>query len=196
MARIKYIPLNKASKTFDFFVHMVRAIQYTYTIIGIHIYENNFKYLHLHSSCLKILLLSYEKIKHIVEVDENILAVFAVNSDEKTSDIFISPDAKIDTLFIEVVRAKLDFKFKTRDQVEEEEEKVNSRLKQIGKLLWDISEYDKIRVIRIYEVNCVIVVLAKSHTQPGDTADTVLGYLYESNEDEEEEQQESPPCLF
>jgi hypothetical protein len=32
---------------------------------------------------------------------------------------------------------------------------------------------------------------------PGDTADTVLGYLYESNEDDgEEEQQEFPPCLF
>ena len=43
----------------------------------------------------KILLLCYEKIKHIVEVDENILAVFTINSDEKTSDVFIAPDAKI-----------------------------------------------------------------------------------------------------
>jgi hypothetical protein len=131
-------------------------------------------------------------------VDENILAVFTTNSDEKMSDVFIAPDAKIDTLFIEVVRAKLDLKFKTTDKADEnEEEEENSRAKQIGKLLWNISEYDKIRVIRIYEANCVIVVLAKSHTQPGDTADTVLGYLYESNEDEEEEQQqESPPCLF
>jgi hypothetical protein len=116
---------------------------------------------------------------------------------KKRQDVFIAPDAKIDTLFIGVVRAKLDVKFKTRDKADEdEEEEENSRVKQIGKLLWDISEYDKIRVIRIYEANCVIVVLAKSHTQPGDTADTVLGYLHESNEDEEEEQQESPPCLF
>jgi hypothetical protein len=151
----------------------------------------------------KILLLCYEKIKHIVEVDENILAVFTINSDEKTSDVFIAPDAKIDTSFIEIVRAKLDLKFKTIDKAVEDEDKgegkgeENSRAKLIGRHLWDISEYDKIRVIRIYEANCLIVILAKSHTMPGDTADTVLGYLYESNEDDgEEEQQEFPPCLF
>jgi hypothetical protein len=42
----------------------------------------------------------------------------------------------------------------------------------------------------------LIVVLAKSHTPPGDTADSVLGYLYESNEDEQEQLEECPPCLF
>jgi hypothetical protein len=149
---------------------MLRAIHYPHSMIGYIYRQNDFKYLPLHCSFLKILLLSYEKIKHIVKVDENILAVFTTNSDEKTSDVFIAPDAKIDTLFIEVVRAKLDLKFKTTDKADEdEEEEENSRVKQIGKLLWDISEYDKIRVIRIYEANCVIVVLAKSHTQPGDT---------------------------
>ena len=52
----------------------------------------------------------------------------------------------------------------------------------LGEHLWDISEYDKIRVIKINESNRLIVVLAQSHTSPGEVAETVLGYLYESDE--------------
>ncbi len=149
------------------------------------------------------MLLSYEKIKHIVEVDEKILAVFTINSEGKISDIFIAPDAQIDKPFIEIVRSKLALKFEAIDKdtaaaagaIEEQEEKKSS-IQVIGKHLWDISEYDNIRVIRIYETNRLIVVLAKSHTPPGDTADSVLGYLYESNEDEQEQLEECPPCLF
>jgi hypothetical protein len=144
---------------------------------------------------LKILLLSYEKVKHIVEVDEKILAVFIVDPNGNTSDVFIAHDAKIDRPFIETVRLNIDLRFKgTEESTAPEEEKPRSNT--LGKHLWDISEYDKIRVIRVYETNCVIVVLAKSHTKPGDTADAVLGYLYECNDDEQEQQEESPPCLF
>jgi predicted transglutaminase-like protease len=146
------------------------------------------------------LLLSYEKIKHIVEVDEKILAVFTINSEGRTLDIFIAPDAKIDEYFIEILRSKLDIKFEAIDKATaaavEERAKEKSRTQMIGKHLWDISEYDKIRVIKIYETNRLIVVLAKSHTPPGNTADAVLGYLYECNEDELEQQEEGPPCLF
>jgi len=145
------------------------------------------------------LFLSYEKVKRIVEVDEKILAVFTLNSDGKTSDIFIASDAKIDRAFIETVRLNLDLKFKAieKSDISEEEERTRTRTNPVGRHLWDISEYDKIRVIRIYETNRLIVVLAKCHTSPGDTADAVLGYLYESNEEGEEgEEQVSPPCLF
>ena len=57
------------------------------------------------------MLLSYEKIKHIVEVDEKILAVFTINSEGKTSDVFIAPDANIERSFIEIIRSELDLKF-------------------------------------------------------------------------------------
>ena len=136
------------------------------------------------------MLLSYEKVKHIVEVDEKILAVFIVDSNGNTSDIFIAPDAKVDRSFIETLRLNLDLKFKGTEKADVLEEKPKSNA--LGKHLWDISEYDKINTI--YESNHLVVVLAKCHTPPGDTADTVLGYIYESNEGEE--QQESPPCLF
>jgi hypothetical protein len=159
----------------------------------------------IYSYCLQTLLLSYEKIKHIVEVDEKILAVFTINSEGKTSDVFIAPDANIDRSFIEIIRLELDLKFEAIDKATtttavtmEEGAKENEKLKPqtIGKHLWDISEYDNIRIIKIYEANCLIVVLAKSHMPPGDTADAVLGYLYECNEDEQDQQEESPPCLF
>ena len=42
-----------------------------------------------YSSCLPTLLLSYDKIRHI-EVDEKILAVFTIDSEGKTSDMFIA----------------------------------------------------------------------------------------------------------
>jgi hypothetical protein len=140
------------------------------------------------------LLLNYEKIKHIVEVDEKILAVFIIDPNGKISDLFIAPDARIDRSFIENIKSKLNLKFETVEKTTEKEEKIQPSTNLLGRHLWDISEYDKMRVIRIYESNRLIVVLAKSHTSPGDVAETVLGYLYES--DEEQQQQQEPPCLF
>jgi hypothetical protein len=141
------------------------------------------------------LLLSYEKIRHIVEVDEKILAVFTINSEGNISDMFIAHDAKIDRSFIEIIRSKLEFKFEVTNRTNAvREEKL--RTETIGKHLWDISEYDNIRVIKIYEASRLIVVLTKPHTSLGTTADTVLGYVYECNEDEQEKREESPPCLF
>lgn len=126
---------------------------------------------------------SYDKAKHIVEVDEKIMAVFIMNPDGNISDLFIAEDAKIDRSMVETVRLGLNLKF----QNNQEQRRTNSS--SLGEHLWDISEYDKIRVIKIYESNRLIVVLAQSHTSPGEVADTVLGYLYESEE-------EQPKSLF
>lgn len=118
---------------------------------------------------------SYDKAKHIVEVDEKILAVFIVDSAGKKSDLFIAEDANIERSFIETVRSTLNIRF------EDGEERTKEQ--PLGKHLWDILEYDKMRIIKIYESDRLIVVLAKSHSSPGDIAETVLGYLYESEED-------------
>jgi len=120
-----------------------------------------------------ILSSSYDRAKHIVEVDDRILAVFIVDPTNRVSDLFIAHNANIDESFVEKVRDSLNIKF--------EEEQPNHPL---GAHLWDILEYDMIRVIRIYETHRLIVVLAKSHTSPGDIAETVLGYLYESEEEQ------------
>jgi hypothetical protein len=119
---------------------------------------------------------SYDKAKHIVEVDERILAVYVVDSVGKISDLFIAEDANIDHSFIETVQSSLNIRF--------EGEQDRTKEQPLGKHLWNILEYDKVRIIEIYESTRLIVVLAKSHLAPGDIADTVLGYLYESEEDQ------------
>jgi hypothetical protein len=126
---------------------------------------------------------SYDKAKHIVEVDKNIVAVFIVNPEGNISDLFIAEDAKIDSSMVESIRSALNLKFEKNKQ----EQTTNAS--PLGEHLWDISEYDKIRVIKIYESNRLIVVLAQSHTSPGEVAETVLGYLFESDE-------EQPKSLF
>jgi hypothetical protein len=90
------------------------------------------------------------------------------------SDLFIAEDANIDRTMAESVKSALNLKFENNQQI--------PTYSLLGAHLWDISEYDKIKVIKIYESNRLIVVLAKSHTCPGEGAETVLGYLYESDE--------------
>src|SRR4051794_19068863 len=90
---------------------------------------------------------SYDKAKHIVEVDEKIMAVFIVNPDGNISDLFIAEDANIDSSMVESVRLALNLKFEKNKQ----EQRTNPS--PLGEHLWDISEYDKIRIIKIYESN-------------------------------------------
>jgi hypothetical protein len=59
----------------------------------------------------------------------------------------------------------------------------------LGNIRWEISEYDKLKIIKIYEPDRSIVVVADRTKHPGDVADSVIGYLYESEE-------ETPVSLF
>ena len=52
--------------------------------------------------------MSYDKAKHLVEVDEKILAVFIVDSTEKIQELFIAKDADIDRSIVESVKSILD----------------------------------------------------------------------------------------
>ena len=122
----------------------------------------------------------YDRAKHVVEVDERILAVFIVNSTGKISDLFVAEDANINQSFIETIRTTLDIRFEEKESIKDQ---------SLGQHLWDILEYDKVRIIKIYESERLIVVLAKSHSSPGDIAETVLGYLYELED-------EQPKSLF
>lgn len=123
----------------------------------------------------------YDRAKHVVEVDERILAVLIVDSAGKISDLFEAEDTNIDYSFIETIRTYLDIRFEGKN------EGTNDQL--LGQHHWDILEYDKVRIIKIYESERLIVVLAKSHTSPGEIAEKVLGYLYESED-------EQPKSLF
>jgi hypothetical protein len=122
---------------------------------------------------------SYDKT--LVEVDEKILAVFIVDSTGKISNLFIAEDANINHSFIESIRTALNIKFEGKEE--------STRDQSLGNHIWDILGYDKVRIIKIHESERLIIVLAKSHSSPGDVAETVLGYLYESED-------EQPKSLF
>ena len=124
---------------------------------------------------------SYDRAKHVVEVDERILAVFIVDSVGKISDLFVAEDANINRSFIESIRTTLNIRF--------EGKKESTKDQPLGQHLWDILEYEKVRIIKIHESERMIVVLAKSKSSPGDIAEKVLGYLYESED-------EPPKSLF
>jgi hypothetical protein len=124
---------------------------------------------------------TYDRAKHIVKVDEKILAVFIVDFTGKIYDLFVAEDANIDRSFIETIRTVLNIRFEGKNE--------STKDQPLGQHLWDILEYDKVRIIKIYESERLIVVLAKSHSSPGDIAETVLGYLCESED-------EQPKSLF
>ena len=48
-------------------------------------------------------------------------------------------------------------------------------------LLWEVSEYRKLRILKIYEKEKIIVVLIKSNTKLEHTIDNILGYYFESD---------------
>jgi hypothetical protein len=76
--------------------------------------------------------MSYDKAKHIVEVDEKILAVFIVDSTEKIQELFIAKDSDIDRSIVESVKSILDLIGKRH------------RIYLLGNHIWDLSEYDNI----------------------------------------------------
>lgn len=130
---------------------------------------------------------SYDKIKHLVEVEDDIFAVFTINSKGEVMDLNIAKNIDIEKRrFIENI--SINFK----DILKEEKEKIiinNSKI--LGKLKWKVFEYEKIRLLYISEINKTVVVLIKSNTSLDETVDNILGYYYE-----EEEEDDIPKSLF
>ena len=93
---------------------------------------------------------NYERVKHLVEVHENILAVFILDSNGKIPELYIAKDVKnINYSAVEAIRDSLNLRFE------------NDKAGTFGKHLWDISQYDKIMLFRIYESDHMIVVVAE-----------------------------------
>ncbi len=79
-----------------------------------------------------------------------------------------------------------------RGETTDIEFKDNDDKNLIGILRWNVLEFDKIRILIMYEIDKTIVVLIKSHTRLEDTVDTILGYYYE----DVGEQEDIPKSLF
>lgn len=116
---------------------------------------------------------NYNKIKHLVEVDDDILAVFTANSgsQKQMENLSIADNADITKEFVDFVFARLQANLRTAN------EDIDNG---VGKLKWTINEYEKIRTLMIYENDRLVIVLIKSNKSLSETVDNILGYYYES----------------
>jgi hypothetical protein len=125
--------------------------------------------------------MSYERVQHLVEVDKNIFAAFVVDPTGDISELFIAHDSDLDKFKIEKIRSILNIKSATISEREAAES-------LIGYHKWDILEYDKFKFIKLYPSgnldHKMIVVIAACTKDPGDVADSVIGYMNESEEEQ------------
>jgi adenine-specific DNA methylase len=122
---------------------------------------------------------SYDKIKHLVEVEDDIFAVFTINTKLEMGDLSIAKNINFERNLIENIFLHL----KNYLQKEDEEVKINTNINnRLGKLKWKILEYEQIRILQIFEQNKVVVVLIKSNTTLDETVDNILGYYYDDEE--------------
>ena len=120
---------------------------------------------------------TYDKIKHLVEVEDDVFAVFTLNSKKEVNDLSIGKDIGIERKLVEDITTNFKDIFK-----EDNEKSITSDI--LGKFKWKIFEYEKIRLLFISEVDKTVVVLIKSNTTLDETVDNILGYYYEEEEDD------------
>lgn len=119
---------------------------------------------------------TYDKIKHLVEVEDDIFAVFTLNSKKEVNDLSIGKDIGIERKLVEDITTNF------KDIFKDNEKSITSDI--LGKFKWKIFEYEKIRLLFISEVDKTVVVFIKSNTTLDETVDNILGYYYEEEEDD------------
>ena len=127
---------------------------------------------------------NYDKIRHLVEVDDDILAVFIVVSSQM-KELYVAKNSNIDKNYVDSIivpalglnmnHIRNDKKYQT-DKVMHTTMVNNSTL---GRLKWVVLEYENLRILKFYEFEKTIFVLINSNTQLEHTVDNILGYYYE-----------------
>jgi len=131
----------------------------------------------------------YDKIRHLVEVDDDILAVFSINSmnSPDMKELYMAKNANIDKNYIDsLVRILgsnqlIDVEKPQVSAIGQEEEIENGN-NLLGKIKWIVIEYERIRILKIFEEDKTIFVLINSNTQLEHTVDNILGYYYDLDE--------------
>lgn len=118
--------------------------------------------------------IKYHKIKHLVEVEDDILAVFTLilGKQNQIENLSIAKNANITRNFVDSIFNKLQDKL----------ENIKSEFDMntiAGPLKWTIYETDRIRILIIYETDCAVIILIKSNTRLSETVDNIFGYYYE-----------------
>jgi hypothetical protein len=116
----------------------------------------------------------YDKIKHLVEVEDDILAVFTItpSKENQIENLSIAKNANITRNLVDKIFIKLQDKLKNLEYYSD----MNSI---VGTLKWSIYETDRIRILILFEKGRTVIVLIKSNTSLSETVDNILGYYYE-----------------
>jgi hypothetical protein len=124
---------------------------------------------------------SYDKIKHLVEIEDDIFAVFTIDYKGNSNNLTIAKNIKVEKNIIENI-------FTNFNKIVEQYDKIGilpqSSSEILGKIKWKATEYEKIRILQIIEKDKIVVVLIKSNTSLDETVDNILGYYYEDEEDD------------
>lgn len=125
----------------------------------------------------------YEKIKHLVEVDDDILAVLIVTPSQE-KDLYIANNSKLERSEVVFIYERMVVDADpVKVSIESETDHDSSRvLRLTGNLKWIVIECQLMRVLVILEQNFKIMVLIKSNTHFENTVGNILGYYYEGDE--------------
>ena len=124
---------------------------------------------------------SYDKIKHLVEIEDDIFAVFTINSTGESYGLTIAKNIDFEKSLVEKIYTNFNTILKPDDKITEILTTSSSDI--LGRLKWKVIEYEKIRILQIADKNKIVVVLIKSNTTLDETVDNILGYYYEEEED-------------
>ena len=126
---------------------------------------------------------NFDKIKHLVEVNDDILAVFIVMSSQ-IKELYIAKNSNINRGYVDSIVNELDLNIGIENEkLSTEKAKLAGKSKSIlGNIKWIVLEYDNLRILKIYEYEKIIFVMIKSNTQLEHTIDNILGYYYDLDE--------------
>jgi hypothetical protein len=133
---------------------------------------------------------SYDKIKHLVEIEDDIFAVFTINSTGEAYGLTVAKNIDFEKSLVENIYTNFNKIIKQDDKITDIFGNSNSSSDILGRLKWKVTEYEKIRILQIADKNKIVVVLIKSSTTLDETVDNILGYYYE------EEEEDIPKSLF
>ena len=129
----------------------------------------------------------YDKIRHLVEVDDDILVVFSINlmNSPDMRELYIAKNANIDKNYIDSLiqvlglNQVIDVEKPPQEHAigQEKEEEVENDNNILGKIKWKVTEYERIRILKIYEFDKTIFVLINNNTQLEHTVDNILRIL-------------------
>jgi hypothetical protein len=120
---------------------------------------------------------SYDKIKHLVEIEDDIFAVFTVNSRGEANTLTVAKNIDFENSLVQNIYTNFNMILNQDDKITDILTNSNSSSDILGRLKWKVTEYEKIRILQIADKNKIVVVLIKSNTTLDETVDNILGYL-------------------